>query len=63
VHVAQYTGEGWRLQKAPVSTSGSFSTRWTVNRKSYFVAQVLGDADHAPAGTRALVVRIRGPRT
>jgi photosystem II stability/assembly factor-like uncharacterized protein len=48
----------WWAQTATVASNGSFSTRWRVRGRSLFVAQALGDADHAGGGTRPLVVDV-----
>jgi photosystem II stability/assembly factor-like uncharacterized protein len=59
VTVAQYSGGRWLRQTAVVASDGTFATRWTVPGTAVFVAQVLGDADHAAAGTGALTVTVK----
>jgi photosystem II stability/assembly factor-like uncharacterized protein len=60
VYVAmRQKGNGWVWQRATVASNGTFVTRWTVVRSSVFVAQILGDADHAGAGTRSLTVTVK----
>jgi len=51
----------WSSQLATVASNGAFVTRWRVTKRSVFVAQVLGTADHAGAGTKPLVVDVRRP--
>ena len=46
---------------ATVASNGVFTTRWVVRDRLVFVAQVLGDADHAGAGTPALTVVVKKP--
>lgn len=48
----------WAHRLATAAANGTFVTRWRVNSRSIFVAQVLGDADHIGAGTRPLTVRV-----
>jgi len=57
--VARLAGGRWTTIVAVAASNGSFSTRWRMTRSSVFVAQVLGDADHAGTGTRPLTVRVR----
>jgi photosystem II stability/assembly factor-like uncharacterized protein len=59
VVVAQYDGRRWLRQTANVAANGTFATRWTVRSKAVFVAQALGDADHAGAGTSTLTVTVK----
>jgi photosystem II stability/assembly factor-like uncharacterized protein len=59
VLVAMRRGSGWIFQWATVASNGTFVTRWTVSRTSVFVAQTLGDADHAGAGTTPLTVTVK----
>jgi photosystem II stability/assembly factor-like uncharacterized protein len=59
VYVAMGRGSSWFGQRATVASNGTFVTRWTVSRTSVFVAQVLGDADHAGAGTTPLTVTLK----
>ena len=56
--VARLAGGHWNVQVAQAASNGSYSTRWRLDRTSVFVAQVLGDADHAGAGTPALTVTV-----
>jgi hypothetical protein len=49
----------WRSQVATVASNGTFVTQWRVTGKSVFVAQALGNADYAGAGTKPLLVEIR----
>jgi hypothetical protein len=56
--VARLAGGRWSVQVAQAASNGSFSTRWRLDRTSAFVAQVLGDADHAGAGTPPLTVTV-----
>jgi hypothetical protein len=58
VVVSQYAGKRWLSQGVLVAANGSFATRWQVRSTSVFVAQVLGDADHAGAGTKPLTVKV-----
>jgi photosystem II stability/assembly factor-like uncharacterized protein len=58
VVVSRFAGGRWTSLRVTASASGTFSTRWRVTRTSVFVAQVLGDADHAGAGTPPLTVRV-----
>jgi hypothetical protein len=57
--IARLAGGRWSLQVAQAASNGSYSTRWRVDRSSVFVAQVLGDADHAGAGTPPLTMTVR----
>jgi hypothetical protein len=41
------------------ATNGTFATQWRIGDTSSFVAQILGDADHAGAGTRELRVTVK----
>jgi photosystem II stability/assembly factor-like uncharacterized protein len=59
VSVAKRDGRGWTVQVARVASNGSFTTEWRVKTTSDFVAQVLGDADHAGAATKLLRVSVR----
>ncbi|HET7856100.1 MAG TPA: hypothetical protein VFL41_06545 [Gaiellaceae bacterium] len=56
--VARLARGRWSVQLATAASNGSFSTRWRLDDTSVFVAQVLGDADHAGAGTRPLTVTV-----
>ncbi len=56
--VARFARGRWSMQTATAASNGSFSTRWRLDVTSVFVAQVLGDADHAGAGTRPLTVTV-----
>jgi photosystem II stability/assembly factor-like uncharacterized protein len=58
VVIARYVGGQWQRQNALVASNGSFATRWTVGSTAVFVAQVLGDADHAATGTKPLIVTV-----
>jgi photosystem II stability/assembly factor-like uncharacterized protein len=60
--VARLSAGRWTAQRAIAAANGGFVTRWRVDRSSLFVAQVLGDADHAGAGTPPLAVSVRGRR-
>jgi photosystem II stability/assembly factor-like uncharacterized protein len=59
VQVSMRTRRAWAVQVAVVASNGSFSTRWRVRGTSQFVAQVLGDADHAGAATRLLRMTVK----
>jgi photosystem II stability/assembly factor-like uncharacterized protein len=59
VVVARYLGGRWQQQTALVASNGSFATRWTVGGTAVFVAQVLGDADHAGTGSKPLSVTLK----
>jgi photosystem II stability/assembly factor-like uncharacterized protein len=59
VVVAMRSGVTWSVQIATVASNGTFVTRWRVAGTARFVAQILGDADHAGAGTRPLTVKVR----
>jgi photosystem II stability/assembly factor-like uncharacterized protein len=61
VFVARRSGGGWGRVTATVASNGTFVTQWRVSRTSVFVAQILGDADHAGAGTRELRVVVKPP--
>jgi hypothetical protein len=52
----------WRSHVATVASNGTFVSRWRVAKGAVFVAQVLGTADHAGAGTKLLVVEVRKPK-
>jgi hypothetical protein len=52
----------WSSKLATVASNGAFVTRWRVTKRSVFVAQVLGTADHAGAGTKPLLVDVRKPK-
>jgi photosystem II stability/assembly factor-like uncharacterized protein len=54
--VTMRAGNNWSSQVATVAANGTFFTRWRVTRRSLFVAQVLGTADHAAAATKPLSV-------
>lgn len=58
VAVFQRAGGIWRRQEVTVAANGSFTTRWRMRRAALFVAQVLGDADHAGTGTRPIFVTV-----
>jgi photosystem II stability/assembly factor-like uncharacterized protein len=58
VVVATRSGGGWSIQTATVASNGTFVMRWRVAGTVMFVAQILGDADHAGAGTRPLTVKV-----
>jgi photosystem II stability/assembly factor-like uncharacterized protein len=60
--VARLSGGRWTTQRAIAASNGAFTTRWRLTGTSYFVAQVLGDADHVGAGTRAVKVSVRSPK-
>jgi photosystem II stability/assembly factor-like uncharacterized protein len=60
--VSRYVRGQWLSQSVPVAANGSFATRWDVRGTSVFVAQVLGDADHAGAGTKPLTVKVLPPK-
>ena len=62
VYVAMRRPRGWSFQIATVASNGTFVTRWTVSRTSVFVAQILGDADHAGTGTTPLTVTFKPVR-
>jgi hypothetical protein len=62
VVVARYLGGRWQQQTALVASNGSFATRWTVGGTAVFVAQVLGDADHAGTGSRPLTVTLKAKK-
>ncbi len=61
VVVAVLSGGVWTPFVATVASNGTFTTRWVVRSRFVFVAQVLGDADHAGAGTSALTVLVQKP--
>jgi photosystem II stability/assembly factor-like uncharacterized protein len=62
VVVARLSGGRWTVQRAIAASNGAFTTRWRLSGRSYFVAQVLGDADHVGAGTAAVMVSVRPPK-
>jgi photosystem II stability/assembly factor-like uncharacterized protein len=45
-----------------VASNGTFTTRWRVKDRAVFVAQALGDADHAGVGTAPLTVVVSTPK-
>jgi photosystem II stability/assembly factor-like uncharacterized protein len=49
----------WTSKAVPVAASGSFSASFRVRGRTVFVAQALGNADFAGAGTRPLTVAVR----
>jgi photosystem II stability/assembly factor-like uncharacterized protein len=57
--VSRLSGGRWAHRMATAASNGTFVTRWRIGSDSVFVAQVLGDADHRGAGTRALAVHVR----
>ena len=59
VAVFRRSGGRWSRQEVTVAANGSFTTRWRITRNALFVAQVLGDADHAGTGTPPLFVNVR----
>jgi photosystem II stability/assembly factor-like uncharacterized protein len=59
VVVARRSEGGWGRITATVASNGTFATQWRVGRTSVFVAQILGDADHAGAGTRELRIVVK----
>jgi hypothetical protein len=61
VVVAMRSRGDWSTRTAIVASNGTFVTRWGVAGTVAFVAQILGDADHAGAGTRPLTVKVRKP--
>jgi photosystem II stability/assembly factor-like uncharacterized protein len=56
--VSVFAGGRWAHRLAIAASNGTFVTRWRVARDASFIAQVLGDADHKGAGTRALSVKV-----
>jgi photosystem II stability/assembly factor-like uncharacterized protein len=56
--VSRFAGGRWAHRLAIAASNGTFVTSWRVARDASFVAQVLGDADHRGAGTRALSVKV-----
>ena len=62
VVVARLSGGRWTIQRAIAASNGAFTTRWRLSGRSYFVAQVLGDADRVGAGTAAVMVNVRPPK-
>ena len=62
VVVSRYSAGRWLSQSVLVAANGTFSTRWAISRNAVYVAQVLGDADHAAAGTRPLTVTVLPPK-
>ena len=52
----------WTAKTVPVASNGAFSAAFRVRGKAVFVAQVLGNADFAGAGTRPLTVGLRSRR-
>jgi photosystem II stability/assembly factor-like uncharacterized protein len=57
--VSQLAGGRWSHRLATAAANGTFLTRWRLGKDSFFVAQVLGDADHRGAGTKPLLVKVR----
>jgi hypothetical protein len=57
--VSRLSGGRSAHRMATAASNGTFVTRWRIGSDSVFVAQVLGDADHRGAGTRALAVHVR----
>ena len=62
VVVSMRGSRGWASRIAIVASNGRFTTNWRVTADAIFVAQVLGDADHAGAGTKPLRVRLAKKR-
>ena len=59
VQVSMRGARSWSTQVVVVASNGSFTSRWRVRGPSAFVAQVLGDADHAGAATKVLRISLR----
>jgi photosystem II stability/assembly factor-like uncharacterized protein len=59
VVVARRSRGGWGRITVTVASNGTFATQWRIGDTSSFVAQILGDADHAGAGTRELRVTVK----
>lgn len=57
--VSMRSGAATTSKTAIVASNGTFLTRWRVTRRSLFVAQVLGAADHVGVGTKPLRVVVR----
>jgi photosystem II stability/assembly factor-like uncharacterized protein len=57
--VSQLTNGHWFQKRATAASDGTFTTRWNISSDSSFGAQVLGDADHRGAGTKAITVPVR----
>ena len=58
VVISRFSRGAWLSQSAVVAANGSFATRWTNGSTSVYVAQVLGDADHAAAASKPLTVKV-----
>jgi photosystem II stability/assembly factor-like uncharacterized protein len=58
VVISRYAGGSWLSQGVLVAANGSFTSRWMLRSTTVFVAQVLGDADHAAGGTKPLTVKV-----
>ena len=59
VAVSMRSGGRWAQVVATVASNGSFTTRWLVRSRAVFVAQALGDAEHAGAASSTLTVVVR----
>ena len=56
----RFRGESvWDHKLAPVTASGTFTTRWRLTQTSTFVAQWLGDDDQAGDGTAPRPLKLR----
>ena len=60
VVVSAHSSRRWITRLVTIASNGAWKSTWRLNRSTAFVAQVLGDADHAGAGTRADFVRVVG---
>jgi photosystem II stability/assembly factor-like uncharacterized protein len=60
--VTMRSGAATTSKTAIVASNGTFLTRWRVTRRSLFVAQALGAADHVGVGTNPLRVDVRKAR-
>ncbi|HEY2601995.1 MAG TPA: YCF48-related protein [Thermoleophilaceae bacterium] len=56
---ARASKHGWVHKVVQVASNGTFTTVWKVSRLTIFVAQWVGDADHAGAGSKVLQVHLR----
>lgn len=53
------SSSNWDSRSVEVSSSGTFTTTWTVSKKSYFVAQFAGNGRLAGASTKPITVKVK----
>jgi photosystem II stability/assembly factor-like uncharacterized protein len=62
VAVSMRSGGRWTQVVATAASDGTFLTRWPVRGRAVFVAQALGDAEHAGAASALTVVVKKPPK-